>query len=91
MSRLLGVVMSMTLIIGPFGAEDVPYERRRDQPKDINPVPRKRAPKPRRRAAPPHWMDRPRRGPKPGTIREALAAAEKKRAKRRERYMAPED
>lgn len=83
MSRTLSMAMAMAILAGA-PAEAVPYERRRDQPKDVNPVPRKRAPK-RYYQTRPEWRDGPRRGPKFGTVEQATTDAEAKRARRRER------
>ena len=83
MSRLMTMALTAAILAGA-PAEAVPYERRRDQPKDVNPVPRKRAPR-RYYQSCPKWKDGARRGPKFGTVEQATTAAEAKRARRRER------
>jgi len=76
MSRLMTMALTAAILAGSTPAEAAPYERRRDQPKDINPLPRKRAP---RRYYP---------GQAERLDRDNLAridAAEAKRQRRRER------
>lgn len=74
MSRLMMMAMTAALLAG--GAEAVPYERRRGQPKDVNPLPRKRAPR-RYYPGQAERLDRDNHA--------AIAAAEAKRERRRER------
>lgn len=74
MSRLMMLAMAAALLAG--APEAIPYERRRDQPKDTNPVPRKRAPK-RYHPGQAERLDRDNQG--------RIDAAEAKRQRRRER------